>query len=130
MQSKKNSGNAIDESQHTLFEYAQQRIRDKKRCYNHAILFLIGSVFVFITNKVMHYGPDSDWFVWIVLLWSILLAYHWVQVFIMNRFLGPNWVRIQRERLVKQQEFRIEEIKTEIADTETVASSDPPKTNS
>ncbi|MDA8686817.1 2TM domain-containing protein, partial [Robiginitalea sp.] len=76
------------------------------------------------------YGPDSDWFVWIVLLWSILLAYHWVQVFIMNRFLGPNWERIQRERLVKQQEFRIEAIKTEITDTENVASFDPPKTNS
>jgi hypothetical protein len=118
------SSEKIDSEQHVLFENAQRRIRQKKRCYNHTALFLIGSVFLFITNKVFHYGPDSDWYLWAVLSWGVILTYHWVQVFIMNRFLGPEWERTQREKLVQIQRERIENLKIAVEESTAKDSTD------
>ena len=106
--------NKTDLEQHHLFENAQRRIQQKKRCYNHTVLFLIGGVFLFITNKAFHYGPDTDWYIWVLLPWGVLLVYHWIQVFIINRFLGPKWERSQREKLVQQQKKRLERLSSEI----------------
>ena len=58
----------IDREQLELIEYAQKRIRQKKRVYSHFIFFLIGSIFVILANTVLGIGKDFkiagvEWFV-------------------------------------------------------------------
>lgn len=119
----------LNPEQHDLFENAQRRIQQKKRSFNHLVLFLMGSVVLFITNKAFQYGPETDWYLWVVVPWSVLLIYHWVQVFIMDRFLGPQWERTQRDKLVQLQRRRIENLKSELEGETPLKTSEIPDTS-
>tara|TARA_B100000949_G_scaffold223392_1_gene225817 strand:- start:2342 stop:2794 length:453 start_codon:yes stop_codon:yes gene_type:complete len=104
----------IDLQQHELLENAHKRIKQKKRLFSHFVIFLIGSIFLILANKVLKYGETYDWSIWIVLGWAFLLILHLVNVFVTHKFMGQNWEREQRERLVKLQKERIGEIQKEI----------------
>ncbi|MAU17323.1 MAG: hypothetical protein CMH46_17490 [Muricauda sp.] len=104
----------IDLEQHELLEYAQKRIKQKKRLFSHLVIFLIGSIFLILANKVLKYGEAYDWSIWIILVWTFLLALHTFNVFVTHKFMGQNWERLQRERLVNLQKKRIGEIQKEI----------------
>ncbi|MCK0161743.1 2TM domain-containing protein [Allomuricauda sp. F6463D] len=104
----------IDLEQHELLENAQKRIKQKKRLFSHLVIFLIGSIFLIIANKVLKYGEVYDWSIWIVAVWTFLLALHTFNVFVTHKFMGQNWERLQRERLVDLQKKRIGEIQKEI----------------
>ena len=104
----------IDREQHEQLEYAQKRIRQKKKLYNHFVLFLIGGVFLFLANKVLKYGVDYDWSVWVILFWAFLLVLHVVNVFVGSKFMGTEWERSQREKLVEKQRERIASLQKEI----------------
>ena len=120
----------IDKAQLELIENAQKRIRQKKRLYIHFIIFLIGSVFLIIANTVLGIGKDVsffgiNWFVYAILAWLLLFIYHFVNVFITNKFMGKDWEKHQLDKLVAQQQQRIEKLKqgflkeeTKIAQTE------------
>ncbi|MEZ4810514.1 MAG: 2TM domain-containing protein [Allomuricauda sp.] len=105
---------SIDLEQHELLENAQRRIKQKKRLYHHLVVFLIGSVFLILINKILKYGVAYDWFVWAILLWAFLFVVHAFNVFVTHRFMGQEWEREQRERLVQLQKKRISEIQKEI----------------
>ena len=104
----------IDLEQHELLENAQKRIKQKKRLYSHFVIFLLGSIFMIIANKILKYGAAHDWSFWIVSFWTFLLALHTFNVFVTHKFMGKNWERLQRERLVNLQKKRIGEIQKEI----------------
>lgn len=104
----------IDVEQHELLENAQKRIKQKKRLFSHFVVFLIGSIFLILINKIFKYGADYDWFVWAILLWAFLFVLHAFNVFVTHRFMGQEWERKQRERLVELQKQRISEIQKEI----------------
>ena len=104
----------IDVEQHELLEYAQKRIKQKKRLFSHFVIFLIGCVFLILNNKILKYGEAYDWFVWAILFWAFLLVLHTFNVFVTHRFMGQDWERRQRERLVELQKKRISEIQKEI----------------
>lgn len=104
----------IDLQQHELLENAHKRIKQKKRLFSHFVIFLIGSIFLILANKVLKYGETYDWSIWIVLGWAFLLILHLFNVFVTHKFMGQNWEREQRERLVKLQKERIGEIQKEI----------------
>jgi hypothetical protein len=104
----------LDLEQHELLENAQRRVKQKKRLYFHFVLFLIGSVFLVLINKILKYGQEYDWFIWAITLWAFLFAIHLVNVFIAQRFLGLDWERAQREKLVAKQKKRIAELQKEI----------------
>lgn len=114
MLSRKKQQNPVDLQQHELLENAQKRIRQKKRLFSHFVIFLIGCVFLFLINKIFKYGEDYDWFVWGILLWAFLFALHAFNVFVTQRFMGQDWERKQREKLVDKQKRRIAEIQKEI----------------
>lgn len=115
MFSKNKKNRELDLEQHEQVEYAQSRIRQKKRLYTHFVIFLIGSVFLIVINKILKYGAQYDWFLWAMLFWAFLLVIHLVNVFITNRFMGREWERAQRERLVRKQKERIRELESEIS---------------
>ncbi|WP_420398711.1 2TM domain-containing protein [Flagellimonas sp.] len=114
MFSKKKQEKSVDIEQHELLEHAQKRIKQKKRLFSHFVIFLIGSIFLVLINKILKYGEAYDWFVWGILLWAFLFVFHAFNVFVTHKFMGQDWERKQREKLVNQQKQRISEIQKEI----------------
>jgi dihydrofolate reductase len=106
---------ALDTEQHEQIEYAQKRIHQKKRLYNHIVIYLLGSLFMVALNKIFKYGEGYDWFIWGMLLWGFFLLLHAVNVFITHPFMGQEWERSQREKLLQKQKERMAELKREIA---------------
>ncbi|MDY2585780.1 dihydrofolate reductase [Winogradskyella aquimaris] len=113
---KKKTTSTIDQDQLELIEYAQKRIKQKKRLYIHFVIFLIGAVFLILANTILGIGKDFtiagiDWFVYAILIWLFLFVYHFVNVFITNKFMGKDWEKQQLDKLVSQQQKRIEKLK-------------------
>ena len=111
---KKNPKIKVDAEQHELLENAQKRIGQKKRLFSHFVIFLIGSVFLVLINKILKYGKEYDWFIWAITAWAFLFAIHAFNVFVTHRFMGKQWERQQREKLVAKQKKRIAELQKEI----------------
>lgn len=114
MPAKKTDLRQIDPEQHEMLERAQGRIAKKKRLYYHFVIFLLGSVFLIVANKVLKYGEEYDWFVWAILVWAFFFLLHFINVMFTSRFLGKEWEREQREKLVKLQKAKIEKIRREV----------------
>lgn len=115
MFSKKKSTSKIDPEQRDLIEKAQERARQKRKLYQHFILFLIGAVVFIVLNVILDFGKDIkpfgiSWFVWAILLWALLFFIHVFNVYVTNKFLGKDWEDKQIERLVAKQEQRISEL--------------------
>lgn len=113
---KKKQVSTIDKDQLELIENAQKRIRQKKRLYIHFVVFLIGAVFLILANTVIGIGENFtiagiNWFVYAILIWLFLFVYHFINVFITNKFMGKNWEKQQLDKLVNQQQKRIEKLK-------------------
>ena len=114
MFSKNKNTSKLDLEQHELLENAQKRISQKKHLYTHFVVFLIGSIFLILINKILKYGQEYNWFIWAITFWAFLFALHIFNVFITNKFMGKDWERSQREKLVQKQKQRIIEMEKEI----------------
>ncbi|QCW98933.1 2TM domain-containing protein [Aggregatimonas sangjinii] len=114
MFSKNKKRTELDLEQHELLEAAQRRIKQKKRLFAHFVIFLIGSVFLVLINKILKYGDTYDWFIWAITAWAFLFVIHAFNVFVTQKFMGRDWERSQREKLVAKQKKRIAEIQKEI----------------
>ncbi len=114
MFSKNKKTSQLDLEQHELLENAQTRIKQKKRLYTHFVVFLIGSVFLILINKILKYGVEYNWFVWAITFWGFLFIIHVFNVLFTQKFMGKDWERQQREKLVAKQKKRILEIQKEI----------------
>ena len=104
----------ITQEQHEQLEYAQQRILQKKRLYQHFVIFLIGVLFLILINKILKYGEAYDWYLWAGLLWLFFLILHTVNVFVLKPFMGQEWERKQRELLVRKQRERMRTLQKEL----------------
>ncbi len=114
---KKKNKPAIDPEQLELIKNAQRRIKQKKRLYNHFILFLLGSIILIIANLIVGVGNTTrpfgfDWSLLAVGLWLLLLFYHTFNVFVTKRLLGQEWEKQQLEKLVALQRDKIEKLKS------------------
>jgi len=114
MFSKNKNKQELDLEQHELLENAQKRIKQKKRLYVHFVIFLIGSVFLIFVNKILNYWDTYDWFIWAITFWAFLFVVHAFNVFVTQKFMGQDWERSQREKLVAKQKKRIAELQKEI----------------
>ncbi|QFZ55060.1 dihydrofolate reductase [Oceanihabitans sp. IOP_32] len=106
----------IDPDQLELIENAQRRIKQKKRLYLHFVIFLIGALFFIVLNTVIGIGKEfrlfgKEWFLFVVLLWFFILVYHAFNVFVTHKFMGKTWEKNQLDKLVAQQQNRIEKLK-------------------
>ncbi len=122
---KKKNTPQIDPEQLELIQNAQKRIKQKKRLYIHFVIFLIGSLFFILSNVTLGIGEnvkffDIDWFVFAILTWLFLLIYHVFNVFITHKFMGVNWEKAQLDKLVVQQQQRIDKIKKQLDKEETI----------
>lgn len=104
----------METNQHELYEYARNRIKQKKRLYFHFILLIIGSIFLFIANKWLKFYPEKNWWIWAVTIWIFLFLLHFIKVFITNAFMNKNWERTQIDKLMEMQSKKIEKLKTDL----------------
>lgn len=115
---KKKEKLQIDKEQLELIKKAQRRISQKKRLYAHFVMLLIGATFLLVFNLLLKFGDsvtilDLDWSVLLVIIWLFIFTYHFVSVFILNKFLNKDWEDKQLAKLVDQQKKRIETLKKE-----------------
>lgn len=104
----------IELDQHELIEKAQARIRQKKRLYYHFVIFLIGCVIMIVMNKFLKYGETYNWFIWGISAWGFLFLMHVINIYVTDRFLGKEWERNQREKLVAKQKERIAKLQVKV----------------
>ncbi|MDP2159998.1 MAG: 2TM domain-containing protein [Flavobacterium sp.] len=104
----------MDNQQHEKYEYARRRIKQKKRLYYHFILFLIGSLFFLLIEKIYDIQPFEGWYLWAVTLWFFFFILHFVKVYITDRFMNKNWEREQIDRLIALQDKKIEQLQKKI----------------
>ncbi len=112
MFSKKKEIPQIDPQQRELYEHARKRIVQKKRLFQHFVVFVVGSVFFTVLNVVFGYGKDltffgADWYVVAVLGWAFLFVLHFCNVWLFHTFMGQEWSDRQMERLVSKQKEEI-----------------------
>nr|AOT83032.1 hypothetical protein [uncultured bacterium] len=112
MFSKKKERIQIDPQQRELYEHARKRVIQKKRLFQHFIIFLVGSVFFIILNLVFGYGKEFtlfgvDWYIIAILCWAFLLVVHFCNVWLFSTFMGQEWADRQMERLITKQKEEI-----------------------
>ncbi len=120
MFSKTKKTERIDSEQREQYEYARQRIKQKKNLMRHFIVFLVGSVLLIIINPLLGYGENffiKDWFIWAILIWTFIFLIHLFNVFVMNKFMGKEWEDRQLEKLKARQAERMGELQNKV-DTE------------
>lgn len=115
----------IDKEQLELIQNAQRRVRQKKRLFIHFVIFLVGSVIFIIANTVLgiaqEYKPfGTEWFVFVILIWLFFILYHLFNVYVTNKFMGKDWEQKQLDKLVAQQQVRIEKLKAKFVKEETL----------
>ena len=102
----------MENEQHERYEYARKRINQKKRLYFHFVLFLLGSIFLFIANYFLVFGFTSNWAIWVITIWLFLFILHFIKVYITDRFMNKDWEREQIERLMALQQKKIDQLQT------------------
>lgn len=108
----------MEKEQHEQYEYARRRIKQKKRLYFHFVLFVLGSLLLFIANKFFEIAVDSHWSIWVITIWLFLFILHFIKIFITDRFMNKNWEREQIDRLVALQQKKIDQLEAQINNDE------------
>ena len=116
---KKNNSSDINEDQIALIEYAQNRIKSKKRLFFHFSIMIIGFISMLTSNLIFEFKKDIilfefPWSYWLCSTWFCLFFIHLFNVYVTNKFMGKKWEKNQMKKLVNKQQIKIAEIKTEL----------------
>ena len=103
---------------HEQYEYARRRIKQKKRLYFHFVVFVLGSLTLFLGHNFLNSTLITEWYLWIITVWLFLFILHFIKVFITDRFMNKDWEREQIDRLVTLQKKKIEQLQAQIANDE------------
>lgn len=108
----------MEKEVHEQYEYARKRIRQKKTLYFHFVLFLLGSLFLFVANRFCGFriGTAENWCIWIITIWFFIFILHFIKIYITDRFMNKKWEREQIDRLVSLQQKRINQLESSIND--------------
>jgi hypothetical protein len=119
MFSKKKNTSKLETDQRELYETARRRTVQKRRLFQHFVIFLVGAVLLIILNVVIGYRQDIkplgyDWFVLAILIWTFFFLVHLINVFVTDSFMGKKWEQRQLEKLVRKQKDRIAELQKKV----------------
>ncbi len=119
MFSKKKNPSKLDAEQRELYENARKRTLEKRRLFQHFVIFLIGAVFLIVLNVVIGYKETFkpfgyNWFVWVILLWTLIFLIHFFNVFVVNSFMGKEWESRQMDKLVAKQKEKIAHLQQKV----------------
>ena len=106
----------MEKEVHEQYEYARRKLRQKKILYYHFVLFILGSLFLFIDNRFFDLGANTEqnWCVWGITIWFFIFILHFIKVYITDRFMNKKWEREQIDRLVGLQQKRISQLESRI----------------
>ncbi|RZJ36461.1 MAG: 2TM domain-containing protein [Flavobacterium sp.] len=104
----------MDNQQHEQYEYARKRIRQKKNVFVHFVVFAIGSVFLYIINKILDIDAPENWYQWAITAWAFVFILHFIKVFVTDSFMNKNWERHQIDKLVAMQQRKIEKLRSQV----------------
>ena len=108
----------MEKELHEQYEYARRRLKQKKRLYFHFVVFVLGSLLLFLGHNFLNSNVVSDWYLWIITFWLFLFILHFIKIFITDRFMNKDWEREQIDRLVALQQKKIDQLKTQVSDEE------------
>lgn len=119
MFSKKKNSSKLETEQRELYETARRRTVQKRRLFQHFVIFLVGAILLIILNVVIGYRQDFtplgyDWFVLAILIWTFFFLIHLINVFVTDSFMGKKWEQRQLEKLVRKQKDRIAELQKKV----------------
>jgi amino acid permease len=109
----------MDNSQHEIYEYARDRIKQKKVLSLHLILLVTGSLFLFVANKWLSFYPETNWWIWVVTIWIFIFLFHTIKVFITDSFMNKHWERAQIDKLMLKQTKKIEQLKNDLENSKS-----------
>ena len=92
------------------YEYARNRLKAKKFLYYHFVLFIVGSLFMFVANELLEYGMPTLWYKWGIVIWFFLFMLHFIRVYITKRFMNKARENQQIEHLMRKQEKKIDQL--------------------
>lgn len=104
----------MENNQHELYEYARDRIKQKKRLFIHFIVLLIASLFLFTANHLLNFHEETNWWIWIVTVWGCVFIFHIIKVLITDSFMNKHWERAQIDKLMLKQVKKIEQLKNDL----------------
>ena len=107
----------MEKELHEQYEYARNRIKQKKRLYYHFVFLTLSSIFLIAAIYFFDTGFNIHWCIWGITLWLFFFISHFIKVFITDRFMNKNWERDQIDRLVALQQKKIEQLKSKIEET-------------
>ncbi|MET2983771.1 dihydrofolate reductase [Aureibaculum conchae] len=109
----------MEKEQIELYEKAKKRTKQKKRLYYHFIVFLIGSLFLIVLNTFFNVGQEKygEWFKYAVALWLLVWIFHFINVFITNKFFGKEWEQTETEKLIKKHKAETERLEKKLIKT-------------
>ncbi|TDD76316.1 2TM domain-containing protein [Flavobacterium caseinilyticum] len=108
----------MEKELHEQYEYARRRIKQKKRLYYHFVLFVLGSLLLFVAHNFLDSTVVSDWYLWVITIWLFFFLLHFIKIFITDRFMNKSWEREQIDRLVALQKKKIDQLQTELSNDE------------
>ncbi len=119
MFSKKKETIQIDPQQRELYEHARRRIIQKKRLFQHFIVFVVASLFMVVLNLLFAFGKEitvfgAYWCVIGIIVWAFLFVLHFCNVWLFSTFMGQEWTDHQMERLITKQKEEIALIQKDI----------------
>lgn len=108
----------MEKEVHEQYEYARRRIKQKKRLYFHFVVFVLGSLLLFLGHNFLNSTLVSDWYLWIITFWLFLFILHFIKIFITDRFMNKDWEREQIDRLVALQKKKVAQLQIQIENDE------------
>ncbi|MGO4905634.1 2TM domain-containing protein [Flavobacterium sp. W20_MBD1_R3] len=108
----------MEKELHEQYEYARRRIKQKKRLYFHFVVFVLGSLLLFVAHNFLDSTVVSDWYLWIIIIWLFLFIMHFIKIFITDRFMNKDWEREQIDRLVALQKKKVDQLETQVSNDE------------
>lgn len=106
----------MEKELHEQYEYARNRIKQKKRLYFHFVFFMLASIFLITIAYFFNTGLNIHWCIWGITFWAFIFVLHFIKVFITDRFMNKYWERDQIDRLVVLQQKRIAQLQSKIED--------------
>lgn len=97
------------------YEYAKNRIKQRKMLLFHFVVFLLGAIVLYGINMWVK-DPQivGVWWTYAVGAWGLLLLFHVINVLVINRFMGPAWQEREIERLIAIQQEKIRQLRAKV----------------
>ncbi|MHC5200629.1 2TM domain-containing protein [Myroides sp. LJL119] len=101
--------------EYKMYDYAKRRIKQRRLLFFNFVLFVLGGILMFcINNFIQDPITVSQWWLWVCSIWAVVLFIQFVNVFIVERFMGKAWQDKEIERLIDLQKKKIEELRKKV----------------